>query len=105
MHPPRPDRDHDASETDRRLRGVPEDRRPVGPPSHVRDVREDRLLRLLAQPPRVAARAGGRTPDRPLRRARRGLELVLCGRGRLRPRRVVTTLPPLPLEEWEPTKN
>ena len=41
-------------ETDRRLRGVPEDRRSLGAPAHVHDVREDRLLRLLAEQARDA---------------------------------------------------
>ena len=80
-------RSRELPETHRRLRGVPEDRRPLGAPAHVRDLREDRLLRLVAEPARVPARARGRAPDRPLRRARRGLELVLRRRGRVRGRR------------------
>ena len=89
---------------DRRLRGVPEDRRPLGAPAHVHDLREDRLLRLVAEPPRARGTRRGRAPDRPLGRAGRGLELVLRRRGRVR-RRLMEPLPPLPLEEWEPTKD
>src|SRR5689334_23829923 len=80
-----------------------EDRRSVDAPPDVRNLREDRLLRLVAEPPRVEARARSRSPYRPLGRARRGLELVLRRRGRVRPR--MTSLPPLPYPEWEPTKQ
>ena len=62
------------------LRGVPEDRRPLGPSPALPDVRQDRLLRLLAQPARQQARGRRRASDRALGRARRGLELVLRGR-------------------------
>ena len=109
------DRVHPASVLDRRLRGLPGDRWPLAPPAYVHDMRQDRLLRLLAQPPRQPARARGIASDHPLRRAGRELELVLPGRGRVRGpaggpvmsvhTRLRPDLPELPLEEWEPTKD
>jgi hypothetical protein len=52
LHPTGPDQAHRASRSRGGLRGVPCDRRLVGPPAHVPDLRQDRLLRLLPQPPR-----------------------------------------------------
>src|SRR5258708_32707713 len=52
------------------------DRRPLGAPSDVHDVREDRLLRLVAEQARLEARARRQPPHPPLSRAGRGLELV-----------------------------
>src|SRR5581483_9380138 len=49
-------------------------------------LRQDRLLRPVAEPPRTPARNRGRASDHPLRSARRGLELVLRRRPRLRHR-------------------
>ena len=45
-----------------------------------------------------------RPPDHPLRRARRGLELVLPRQRRVRGRRAMT-LPELHLADWRPTKD
>src|SRR6185295_2758331 len=93
-----------ASRRDRRLRGLPCDRRQLGAPAHVHDVREDRVLRLLAESPRHPSRRRIRTSHHPLRRAGRGLELVLRRRSRLRTGSVVT-LPELHLADWRPTKD
>src|SRR3954468_4325704 len=60
---------------------MPQDRRPLGAPSPLSVVRHDPLLRLVAQPARQQARARVRPSDRAVRRARRGLELVLRRRG------------------------
>ena len=76
----------------------------LGAPAHVHDVRQDRLLRLLAEPPRDPPCRRVRPPDHPLRRAGRGLELVLHRRGRVRPGPVMT-LPELHLADWRPTKD
>src|SRR4029078_9465109 len=70
---------------DRRLRGMPEERQPLGAPPHVPDVWEDRLLRLLSEPACEPPCTRGRASGRPLGRARRGLELVLRRRGDVRP--------------------
>src|SRR5947209_14100105 len=66
MHPPRLDSHYDAAGARCGLRGVPEDRRPLGASSDVHDLRPDRLLRLLAESTREPARSGGRRRDRPL---------------------------------------
>src|SRR5262249_32253234 len=87
------------------MRGVPEDRGPLGPPADVHDLRQDRLLRLVAESPCETACEGGRRPDRPVGGAGRRLELVLHRRGGVRRRMSEPTLPALPLAEWEPTKN
>ena len=50
---------------------------PLGVPAHVHGLRPHRVLRLVAEPPRAPARRRGRAPDRALRRAGRGLELLL----------------------------
>ncbi len=60
-----------------RVRGVRQDRRPVGAPAHVPAVRKDRLLRQLAEPARNRALRGDGTPADPVRRAVRGVEVVL----------------------------
>src|SRR5690242_4250516 len=60
---------------------MPQDRRPLGPSADVPELRDDPLLRLVAQPARQQARGGVRAPDRALGPARRGLELVLRRRG------------------------
>src|SRR4029079_19818399 len=73
------------------------------PRSHVRDLREDLLLRVVAEPARVEARTRGGASQRLLGGARRGLELVFRRRGRVRPR--MTSLPALPYPDWEPTKE
>ncbi|CAA9527597.1 MAG: hypothetical protein AVDCRST_MAG67-4172, partial [uncultured Solirubrobacteraceae bacterium] len=77
LHAPRHDRVRRRASRDRGLRGVPEDRRALGAPADVPELRQGRLLRQLAQPPRHRASRGVQPPGRPLRRARRGLELVL----------------------------
>src|SRR3954471_25083537 len=66
-----------ASGRDRRLRGLPARGHALGPPADVPGVRAHRLLRQLAAPARHGAQRGDGPPDHPLRRARRGLELVL----------------------------
>src|SRR3954453_13452055 len=66
------------------MRGVPEDRRVLGPPAGVPRVRQDRLLRRLPEPPRDRALPRDGSPDRALGRARRGVELVLPRRGGVR---------------------
>ncbi|CAA9477227.1 MAG: hypothetical protein AVDCRST_MAG30-546, partial [uncultured Solirubrobacteraceae bacterium] len=83
MHPSRPD-PRRPSGARRGVRGVPEDRRLVDAPARVPDLREDRLLRRLAQPPRDRPRARDGASDHPLRRARRGLVLLLSRRARVR---------------------
>ena len=69
---------------DRGMRGLPRHRRGLGASAHVPDLRPDRLLRQLPEPAREQARRRQRASDRSFRRARRGLELVLHRRGRLR---------------------
>ena len=71
---------------DRRMRRLPRDRGNVGAPAHVHVLRQDRLLRLLAEPARNTPRRRVRPPDHPLRRAGRGLELVLPRQPRVRAR-------------------
>ena len=63
------------------------DRRTVAAPADVHDVRPHRLLRLVAQPARDRARARERPSGHPLGGARRGLVLVLRGRGGVHGRR------------------
>src|SRR4051812_31039691 len=72
------------------------------------------MLRLVAQQACHRPRAGERPPDHPLRRAGRGLELVLHRRDLVHDPRPagcrnvnqpLPPLPPLPLEQWEPTKQ
>src|SRR3989304_2828567 len=77
----------------RRLRGLPEDRLPVGPPAPVPDVREGRLLQRLPEPALAAPLPRLRPPDDPVLRARRGLDVVLPGRALLRARRRVEAAP------------
>src|SRR5215218_3333753 len=66
------------------MRGVRKDRLHLGSPPNVHDLRQDRLLRLIAEPSRDRACGPERPPDHSLGRARRGLELVLHRRSRLR---------------------
>ena len=63
LHPPRPDRGDRAARVGRRLRGVPEERRPLAPSADLPRVREGGLLRQLA---RTAMRRGtlARPPTR-----------------------------------------
>ena len=70
--------------------GVPGDRRHVGAPAHVPDLRPDRVLRQLPAPACLGPRPHLAASDRPLRRAGRGLELVLPGQSRVRGHRAVT---------------
>jgi len=49
----------------------------LGAPAHVPELRADRLLRQLAEPPRVSTRGYDRARDRPVGRAGGGMELVL----------------------------
>jgi len=67
---PRSNQHYGAARADRRLRGVPEDRVLVDASADVRDVREDRVLRQLAEPPREQTRARGQPPDLSLCRSR-----------------------------------
>jgi signal transduction histidine kinase len=60
-----------------RLRRLPQNRRFVGPPARLPDVRPRRLLRFLPQPPRHQALSHQPPPDRAIHRARRRLGLVL----------------------------
>jgi thioredoxin reductase (NADPH) len=69
------------------VRGVREDRSPVGSPPDVPGVRQHALLRQLAESPREQARPGGRASRDRLRRARRALAVLLSRR---RIRRVLT---------------
>ena len=55
------------------------DGRPVAAPADLPRVRQGRMLRRLAQPPRHRSRARQRPPDHPLARAGRGVVLVLRG--------------------------
>jgi hypothetical protein len=64
------------------LRGLPEDRRSVGPPSALSLMRSRRMLRQLAQPPRHQTFSRHKAPHRQIVRAGRGLALVLCGSDR-----------------------
>src|SRR5690348_13405185 len=59
---------------------MPEDRSPLGAPEDVPRVRQDRMLRQLAQPARNRALPRIRASADPLRAAGGGLELVLRGR-------------------------
>src|SRR4051794_30813686 len=104
MLTPRPDRATRAPRTHRRLRGVPGYWQLLGPLAHVPELRADRLLRQLAQPARVAPRARIGTRDRALRRAGRGLELVLRRRGRVHSRGALM-LRELHLSDWRATKD
>ena len=98
------------------------DRKLLGAPADVHELWADRLLRLVAQSARELPCSRIRSSDRPLRGARRGLELVLrgraCVRRRAERRRVrgrseaMSTatgtrleLPELPLASWEATKT
>src|SRR5580693_6180029 len=76
-----------------RLPGMPHAGVRVGAPAPVPDLRARGLLRLFAAPSRAGPRLRGRSPDRPVVRAGRGLALVLCRRNlRLRsPRRPPTS--------------
>ena len=69
----RHDRRHRAAGAAARLRGVHQDRRELDAPAHVRAVRQGRLLRQLAEPPRDRALRGDRPSADPLRRAVRGV--------------------------------
>src|SRR3954469_13218455 len=69
------------------LRGLPAGGHALGAPAHVPGLRAHRLLRQLAPPPRDGAQRRHGPPDHPLRRARRGLELVLRGRADVPPHR------------------
>src|SRR4051794_27530210 len=80
LHAPRPDQPGGHSVEHGRLLGVSEDRRTLGPPARVHDLRGNRLLRQLAEPARDQARARYRAPDRALTRAGRELVLLLPGR-------------------------
>ena len=73
-----------------RLRGVRPHRRQMGAPAHVPDLRAYPLLRLVAEPPRVQARARGQPSRDRVRRTRRALALLLPRR---RLRRVPTRSP------------
>src|SRR5712691_3049410 len=68
---------------------MPEDRKRLGASPHVHDVREDRLLRFIAEQARNRTRTRERPSDHSLRRARRGLELVLPRRSGVRVRLTV----------------
>ena len=78
----------DVAAVERRLRGLPAHRRPLGAPAHVHAMRPRRLLRQLTEPPRhrPLARAP-RPPADPLLRTGRGLVVVLRRRPVLRDRR------------------
>jgi hypothetical protein len=86
LHPRRPDRAHRAAWADSRLRGMPQHWQLVGPPADVPDLRQNRLLRFLAKPPREPPRPPGQPSHRSLGGTRRGLELVLRRSARLRHR-------------------
>src|SRR5215216_1350253 len=86
------------------VRGVPGQRRLMGAPPNVPELRPDRLLRQLAEPTRFEARAGDGARDRALGRAGGGVELVLRGRGRLRDRGALM-LRELRLADWRPTND
>src|SRR5438477_1725921 len=102
LHAPGRDSVPRGSRGDRRLRGVPEDRRLVGAPAHVSGLREDRLLRQLAEQARDGALPRDLASDHPLGRARRGLVVVLRRRDRARAR---LSWPALPYEEWKDTRD
>src|SRR6266516_3656814 len=77
LHAPRPDpRRHPQR---KRLRGLPEDRRHLGPPARMPLMRPRRLLRQLPEPPRHQTLPRHPAPHRPVLPARRGLALVLRG--------------------------
>src|SRR5262245_30677918 len=69
---------------------MPEDRRPLGAPADVPELRQGRLLRQLAEPACHGALPRGRSPADPLRRAGRGLVLLLRRRPRVRAPGTVT---------------
>ena len=53
-----------AARNDRRVRGLPCDRRGMGPPAHVPELRPDRLRRQLRTPPCLVIRTQRGTPGR-----------------------------------------
>jgi hypothetical protein len=59
-------------------------RQPLDSPANVHEQWEGRLLRLVAQPSRLPVRTFEEPPGRTLRRAGRGLELVVRRRGHIR---------------------
>ena len=65
----------------RRLRGMRRPRHHVGPPAGLSDLWSCRLLRQFAGAARHRPPRAHRAPGRPLRGARRGLGVVLRGRG------------------------
>ncbi|CAA9272025.1 MAG: hypothetical protein AVDCRST_MAG41-3007, partial [uncultured Corynebacteriales bacterium] len=82
LHPRPRARSRARAEHHRGLRGLPRRRHPLGAPARVPDLRQGRLLRLLAAAARQPARRGGRAPGHPVVRAGRALALVLRGPGR-----------------------
>ena len=62
------------------VRGVRQDRRALGAPAHVSDLRRHALLRLLAEPAREQARAHVGAPGHRVGRTGRTLALLLSGR-------------------------
>src|SRR3989304_7147952 len=101
MRAHRPDQRGDAER--RWVRGLPQDRLPVGPPAPVPDVREGRLLQRLPEPALAAPLPRFGPPDDPVLRARRGLDVVLPGRALLRARRRVEA-PPVAASSAPPTE-
>src|SRR6185295_4074172 len=75
-------RGEDRSAADPGLRGMPEDGRSLAALAPLPHLRPRRLLRRLEEQARHEALPRDPAPDHHLARAGRGLELVLCGRGR-----------------------
>src|SRR4051794_20026576 len=80
VYAPRPDRPGDAEQL-RGMLAVSGERWRLGAPARLSHVRRGRLLRLVAEQARLPPRRRARTPARGVVRARRGLGLVLRGRG------------------------
>src|SRR5581483_11596643 len=103
LHARRPCHGDGGAERHLGLRGVPEEGGLVGAAAHVRGLRAHRLLRRLAEQPCDRPLPRDRASDHPLRRARRGLVVVLRRRSRVRA--PLMRWPALPYDEWTPTRD
>ena len=96
---------HEASRAAPRLRGLPEDRRPVGAPADVPGVRQGRLLRQLAEQARDRALPRDRAPADPLGRAGRGLARGATSTRCSSADGARDDWPELPYEAWRDTRD
>ena len=72
-------REDDQAAGEARMRGMRQDRRPVGAPADVSDLRRDALLRQLAEPAHHEARPRDRTSRGRISRAGGALAVLLPG--------------------------